>query len=357
MRINMHGPIVIADGYGSAACHIALWMERLGMDVRAINMYPSNTNPYTLPPEIVKISRKEYVDGDVMYYVNPAFAKFHPRYEGQPIVVMSMLETTKIPEVWVQRYNEVDLVHNPSTWGVNMFKLSGVLTPIEVMPLGVEPDKVKYINREFSKPFVFTFIAVEMNDERKNAKMLMQAFDEEFGDNPDVELWLKTKTNFKLPVLENDNLVIIEGEATKEEMQEIIENTHCFVFPTKSEGFGLPPLEAMATGCPTIATYYSSMTDFLKDEYCYPLKIETIEKIDQTSVNEAGLTNYPIPIFGEDIGSWSVPSKERLKYLMRHVYENYDEALHKGHKAYLEVEENWTYDKSVAKIIKSLERM
>jgi glycosyltransferase involved in cell wall biosynthesis len=34
-----------------------------------------------------------------------------------------------------------------------------------------------------------------------------------------------------------------------------------FVFPTLYEGFGYPPLEAMACGCPTITT---SETDFLE---------------------------------------------------------------------------------------------
>ena len=29
-----------------------------------------------------------------------------------------------------------------------------------------------------------------------------------------------------------------------------MENARCFVFPSQYEGFGLPPLEAMALGCP-----------------------------------------------------------------------------------------------------------
>jgi len=357
MKINFHAPIVIADGYGSASCNILLWMDKLGIDVYPVNMYPSNTNPKTLPPRLLELMNREEQPGDLMYYVNPAFAKFNPRYEGQQIVVMSMLETTKVPKHWVERYNEVALIHNPSQWGKNIFETSGVKVPIEVKNLGVPPEKIYYVERDFDVPFVFLFVTTEVNDSRKNAMMLVESFVDAFGDNPDVELWIKTKVNWKWPVPENDNIVIIEGEATLEEMDDIMARANCFVFPTRSEGFGLPPLEAMATGCPVIATNYSSMTEFLSDEVAYLLDIEGMEDIDQETPTLTGLHNYPVPIFGDDIGQWSIPSKRHLSELMVEVWENYDAALERGINAFSMVEEEWGYDKKVSKIITSLERL
>jgi glycosyltransferase involved in cell wall biosynthesis len=357
MKVNFHAPIVIADGYGSASCNIMLWMDKLGLDVYPINMYPSSTNIRTLPTRIVELMQKKEEPGDLMYYVNPAFAKFHPRFKGQPIVVMSMLETTKIPDIWAKRYSETQLVHNPSQWGKEVFKSCGVTTEIEVMNLGVPPEKVNYIEREFNTPFIFLFVAVEINDARKNATGLVSAFCKAFEGNPDVELWIKTKTRWNWPVPEDDNIVIIEGEATQEEMNEFMEKANCFVFPTKGEGFGLPPLEAMATGLPVIATNYSAMTEYLSPEVAYLLDIKYMEDIDQRAQTSSGSHNYHVGTFGEGIGQWAIPDEEHLAQLMVEVYENYDEASVRGFNAYKMVQQEWTYDKKVSNIISSLERL
>lgn len=42
-----------------------------------------------------------------------------------------------------------------------------------------------------------------------------------------------------------------------------------FVYPSMYEGFGLPPLEAMAKGCPVIVSHSSSMPEVVGDAGCY----------------------------------------------------------------------------------------
>ncbi|MBQ0798498.1 MAG: glycosyltransferase family 4 protein [Porticoccaceae bacterium] len=63
-----------------------------------------------------------------------------------------------------------------------------------------------------------------------------------------------------------------------------------FVYPSLYEGFGLPPLEAMACSCPVISSNTSSMPEVIGEagEYFNPIDIETmtiaIEKVVYSSV-------------------------------------------------------------------------
>ncbi|MBM7652543.1 glycosyltransferase family 4 protein [Neobacillus cucumis] len=54
---------------------------------------------------------------------------------------------------------------------------------------------------------------------------------------------------------------IFVGYVTDEELKALYENAFCFVYPSFYEGFGLPPLEAMACGCPVIVSNTTSIPE------------------------------------------------------------------------------------------------
>jgi glycosyltransferase involved in cell wall biosynthesis len=51
-----------------------------------------------------------------------------------------------------------------------------------------------------------------------------------------------------------------------DELNLLYSSSDCFVFPSWIEGFGLPPLEAMANGTPVITTRCGGVLDFAKDK-------------------------------------------------------------------------------------------
>jgi len=59
--------------------------------------------------------------------------------------------------------------------------------------------------------------------------------------------------------------IITSGNILDEDLPALYSGAELFVFPSLYEGFGLPPLEAMACGCPVISSNTSSMPEVLGD--------------------------------------------------------------------------------------------
>jgi glycosyltransferase involved in cell wall biosynthesis len=59
--------------------------------------------------------------------------------------------------------------------------------------------------------------------------------------------------------------VIFIGEVQEEDKATLYQSASCFVFPSSYEGFGLPPLEAMACGIPVITTGSGALKEIVGD--------------------------------------------------------------------------------------------
>jgi len=62
------------------------------------------------------------------------------------------------------------------------------------------------------------------------------------------------------------------GRVSDAQLRALYEGAACFVFPSHYEGFGLPPLEAMCCGCPTIVSQRGALPEVCGDAslYCDP---------------------------------------------------------------------------------------
>lgn len=73
--------------------------------------------------------------------------------------------------------------------------------------------------------------------------------------------------NFKALAIKAINQGILKqsGYVNEIELKKLIKNAKAMVYPSKFEGFGLPPLESMALGTPVITTPFSSIKEVCKD--------------------------------------------------------------------------------------------
>ncbi|MDR0588740.1 MAG: glycosyltransferase family 4 protein [Burkholderiales bacterium] len=87
-----------------------------------------------------------------------------------------------------------------------------------------------------------------------------------------------------------DNDVVLTGYVSESEMVALYNRCELFVFPSWYEGFGLPALEAMACGAPTIVSNTSSLPEVMgrEDVLFDPYNDQSIaEKITQVLTDDA----------------------------------------------------------------------
>ena len=58
--------------------------------------------------------------------------------------------------------------------------------------------------------------------------------------------------------------MVLLGKVSEEEKVRLMRGADCLVYPTRYESFGLPPLEAMAAGCPVIATRIPVVSEMIQ---------------------------------------------------------------------------------------------
>ena len=107
------------------------------------------------------------------------------------------------------------------------------------------------IKHQTSAPFV---LCVSSIDPRKNFARLIEACQGLTGAN----LYIVGKYNRvfsqQMQLDTTSDHIQFLGRVSDDELVRLYNQAACFVFPSLYEGFGLPPLEAMACGCPVLVS-------------------------------------------------------------------------------------------------------
>lgn len=111
---------------------------------------------------------------------------------------------------------------------------------------------------------------------RKNLDTLITAFHLLLKEKSDYSLviagkkgWLYEKIFDHVKILNLEDKIIFTGYISDEEKATLYENASLFVLPSLYEGFGIPILEAMNSGCPVISSLSSSLPEIGGDACLY----------------------------------------------------------------------------------------
>lgn len=129
------------------------------------------------------------------------------------------------------------------------------------------------------KPFI---MYVGRPQPHKNLDRLIDAFAILRQVNPNLRLVLAGKKDVLYRRLERQanhqgiKNVIFTGFVSEGQLRWLYENTAAYVFPSLSEGFGLPGLEAMMAGAPVVSSDATCLPEIYKDAAVYfdPLDVE-----------------------------------------------------------------------------------
>jgi glycosyltransferase involved in cell wall biosynthesis len=298
-----------------------------------------------------------YRGGDFGIYFGVANDDLKKYWERKSVgeYIFTMFEATKFSDILKRNLACFDGYIVPCEWVAQIFRENGFgHKPIYVAPLGIEPEDWPLLERPESEIFRAIWQGTFLND-RKGGLLTLKIWNE--LNLPNSQLILKcnplytdiraewdpiplnqeTISRFlRIPIEKvNDIKVISVGRLyDQSEMLDVLRTCDLSIYPSFGEGFGLMPLEHMATGLPVIFSDNTGMSTYANPEYNWPVSCKP-----------------RCATFGQEFGFDYMPDEDEIKRAILWAYNNRDQAKELGRKASAWVRETWTYEKTAQRLL------
>lgn len=253
--------------------------------------------------------------------------------------LMTMSESNRVSEGWVETINaHAERVLVPCAQLVDVYRDSGVTVPVHDVGCGVSRENAYGLDGLAPVPYradrdPFTFLTYSYGEIRKNADIVVQQFLVQFHGDARYRLVVKVREKFELSWMStftHPQVEFVTGVQGEDDWADLIRSAHCFVFPSRGEGFGLPPREATLLHIPSIATRWLGLADV--DCWGVPVDVAQMHAV-----------NFAAYEANHEDAQWAFPSMEQIGAQMRWVAEHYEEAYQIAVRGadYLRRESSW----------------
>jgi len=268
-------------------------------------------------------------------------------------VGMMYWETSHLPSSWVKDINEcLDAMFSCCEYTKQSLLHSGVTVPIFVVPPAVDVDMFNGVS-PLSLPGIdplFKFYSIFTWNWRKNPEGLLTAYLTEFnadesavliiksyrGESEDTKLIKRWIMDVKmgLGLSSYPRILLISHLLTADQIKSLHKTGDCFVLPSRSEGLGIPHMNALLAGNPVITTDYGSFPEFV------PRNSICLVRCQETPV-------YGMPWVKEYSGTqwWANPDIMEVSKYMRDVFDNRDIAASRSKVAIDHIHSEYNYNK------------
>lgn len=327
------------DGYGNSAEQMALALERAGITVSlagtpircgALNAEHIFTRPPTRGDAILFYSQPP---GWIQQRDRKAFG-------------FSMFEADDIPASWFQGLVRVDEVWVPSAHNAEIFRRRmPERREVHVIPLAVDAAAFAAKRRERGEKLRFIHSATYASEVRKGADLAIEAFRLAFAGREDVELIVRSTFGSDLDRVHqfadgDARIQFVTGKLTTAELAELLHGFDAMIYPSRGEGFGLIPMEAMASGMPAIFPRSTGMLEYA--DLGLPVDVRAVPS--RIGSGRVGASPWALD------ANWYEPSLEELVARLREIDGDYDVVQDRAMLDAERIRAEWTWDRTAAAI-------
>jgi len=193
---------------------------------------------------------------DLIVLHNPSFMPLGSRWYFSKWIPASYKSADHI--IAVSKATRDDLVQR---LGIHPSKITVIYHGVNpVYTRTTDPHEINRIRFKYKVPADF-FLMVGSFEPRKNIDVAIEAFKNISSISNQIRLVLIGKPNSYQAEMQKlvksyklSDQVLFPGYIPDEELKTLYSMATAFLFPSSAEGFGLPLIEAMSTGCPVIAS-------------------------------------------------------------------------------------------------------
>lgn len=341
IAVEVAGYLGSAVGVGEAARRYVHALRRAGAEVRArdvplpgrdrIEALPSGGSSCTDAPihfEIVCLNPEQLI---------PYLDEREPPRERRRTIGVWSWEVDVLPSGWREASLRLDEIWTYSDFAARMIS-RGVGAPVHSVPLPVSPPALgetfaaaRTLPEGFRVLVMFDYLSTL---ERKNPLGAIEAYKRAFSPHEGSVLVVKSvngqhrrqqQAQIAAAAAGRPDIVLLDGTVSAAQRDALLCECDCLLSLHRSEGYGLPLVEAMAIGKPVLATGFGGNMEFMDAHSSYPVAWTRV------LVGE-GVEHYP------SLATWAEPDIDHAAHLLRAARYDAGSARERAERARREVE-------------------